>query len=107
DHTKNIAFLMDKSGQWKLAPAFDLTYAYNPDGLWTGKHQMTLNGKQDGFTLEDLYSPARQFRIPKYEQIVEEVLQNANQWMTYAQKAGVDNNTAEQIKKTHRLQLPK
>ena len=48
DHTKNIAFLMDADGQWSLSPAFDLTYAYNPDGAWTSRHQMTLNGKRDG-----------------------------------------------------------
>jgi serine/threonine-protein kinase HipA len=105
DHTKNIAFLMDKRGQWKLAPAFDLTYAYNPEGQWTGKHQMTLNGKQDDFTLEDLYVPARQFRIPKHEQIVEEVQQTVSQWKTYAQEAGVDERTIGQIAKAHRLKI--
>lgn len=103
DHTKNIAFLMDKRGRWKLAPAFDLTYAYNPAGLWTGKHQMTLNGKQDHFALDDLYAPARQFRIPKHEQIVEEVIQTVSQWKTYARQAGVDDRIAEQIARTHRL----
>ncbi|HEX5056283.1 MAG TPA: type II toxin-antitoxin system HipA family toxin [Gammaproteobacteria bacterium] len=105
DHTKNIAFLMDKRGQWELAPAFDLTYAYNPEGQWTGQHQMTLNGKQDNFSPEDLYIPARQFRIPKCEQIVEEVLQTVSQWRTYAQQAGVDGKMIEQIAKTHRLRL--
>lgn len=105
DHTKNIAFLMDKRGQWKLAPAFDLTYAYNPEGRWTGRHQMTLNGKQDNFTLEDLYAPARQFRIPKCEQIVEEVVQTVSQWKSYAQQAGVDEKTVARIAMTHRLQL--
>jgi serine/threonine-protein kinase HipA len=105
DHTRNIAFLMDKRGRWQLAPAFDLTYAYNPGGLWTGKHQMTLNGKQDNFSLEDLYTPARQFRIPKYEQIVEEVIQTVGQWKTYAQQAGVDDKTAGGIAKTHRRSL--
>ena len=38
DHAKNIGFLMDKRGHWKLAPAFDVTYAYNPNGRWTGTH---------------------------------------------------------------------
>jgi serine/threonine-protein kinase HipA len=106
DHTKNIAFLMDKRGHWTLAPAFDLTYAYNPGGAWNGKHQMTLNGKQDDFSLEDLYIPAGQFRISRYEQIVEEVLQIVSQWKTYAQQAGVDGKVIEQIGRTHRLQLP-
>jgi serine/threonine-protein kinase HipA len=53
DHVKNIAFLMDKSGRWSLSPAFDMTYSFNPAGAWTASHQMTMNGKQDDFTLDD------------------------------------------------------
>ena len=41
DHVKNIAFLMDRSGTWSLAPAFDMTYSYQPEGKWTSSHQMT------------------------------------------------------------------
>src|SRR5207342_1540322 len=53
DHVKNVAFLMDKAGSWSLSPAFDVTYAYNPGGRWTGTHQMSLNGKRDGFEASD------------------------------------------------------
>ncbi|TVS10154.1 MAG: type II toxin-antitoxin system HipA family toxin, partial [Wenzhouxiangella sp.] len=59
DHVKNIAFLMDKRGQWRLSPAFDVTYSYNPEGDWTASHQMSVNGKRDGFELEDLRACAR------------------------------------------------
>jgi serine/threonine-protein kinase HipA len=59
DHAKNIAFLMDKRGQWSLAPAFDVTYSYNPTGVWTGTHQMTLNGKRDGFAAADFDACAK------------------------------------------------
>lgn len=59
DHTKNIAFLMDRRGQWSLSPAFDLTFSYNPEGDWTSRHQMQLNGKQDHFTLLDFKACAR------------------------------------------------
>lgn len=34
DHVKNIAFLMNPAGQWRLSPAFDVVYAFNPSGLW-------------------------------------------------------------------------
>src|SRR5690606_7911121 len=54
DHVKNIAFLMNREGQWRLSPAFDLGYAYNPEGSWTHRHQMSLTGKQDHFELADL-----------------------------------------------------
>jgi serine/threonine-protein kinase HipA len=59
DHVKNIAFLMDKSGRWSLSPAFDLTYSFNPAGKWTATHQMSVNGKRNGFTLGDLDACAR------------------------------------------------
>ncbi len=54
DHVKNIAFLMDREGRWSLAPAFDITYSYNPSGSWTATHQMTVNGKRDGFVMADI-----------------------------------------------------
>lgn len=44
DHTKNISFLMDRDGKWRLSPAYDMGYAYNPDGQWTSAHQMSING---------------------------------------------------------------
>lgn len=54
DHTKNFGFLMDKSGSWRLSPAFDMTYSYDPSGKWTKVHQIKLNTKQDGFTKDDI-----------------------------------------------------
>lgn len=59
DHVKNIAFLMDRSGNWSLSPAFDLTYSYQPSGKWTSSHQMTMNGKRSGFTLADFKACAK------------------------------------------------
>ena len=56
DHVKNIAFLMDRRGQWKLSPAFDVVYSFNPSGDWTSRHQMSLNGKRDDFSRDDLLS---------------------------------------------------
>ena len=50
---------MDKTGRWSLAPAFDMTYSFQPDGDWTSVHQMTLNGKCDGFTLNDFRQCAK------------------------------------------------
>ena len=59
DHTKNFGFLMDKTGRWRLSPAFDLTYSYDPTGSWTKVHQLKLNHKQDNFSLEDIISFGR------------------------------------------------
>ena len=38
DHTKNISFLMGEDGKWHLSPAYDMGYAYNPNGGWTATY---------------------------------------------------------------------
>ena len=54
DHTKNISFLMGEDGKWRLSPAYDMGYAYKPNGGWTATHQMSVNGKFDEITRKDL-----------------------------------------------------
>jgi len=105
DHVKNIAFLMDKSGQWSLSPAFDLTYSFNPSGLWTASHQMTLNGKRDAFTIEDFKACAHtaSMKRGRAEAIVAEVLAVVSRWQVYARDAGVLVAWQEQIGQTLRL----
>ena len=75
DHTKNIGFLMDKRGNWSLAPAFDVTYAYNPAGRWTGTHQMPFTGKREKFTLVDFKAAAKSAGLVqgRYKRILEQV----------------------------------
>jgi serine/threonine-protein kinase HipA len=105
DHVKNIAFLMDSSGSWRLAPAFDLTFAYNPDGEFTSKHQMSLNGKREGFEESDLLAIAQRFNIPntRARSMIEEVAAGVSQWENYAKDAGVPAARIENRKKQHRL----
>lgn len=106
DHVKNIAFLMDRKGTWSLAPAFDMTYSYNPSGAWTASHQMTLNGKRDGFTLEDFKACAKgaSMKRGRAETILEEVRSVVSRWKQYADEAGVSPVQRDQIQKTLRLQ---
>ena len=59
DHVKNIEFLMNRSGEWRLSPAYDISYSFNPTSYWTGNHQMSINGKLNQFTKEDLFALAR------------------------------------------------
>ena len=89
DHVTNISFLMDRSGAWSLAPAYDVTYAHNPGGAWTGSHQMTLNGKRDGIEREDLMAAARHMSIKTRmaEGIVSEVCEAVCNWPSYAEAA--------------------
>ena len=108
DHVKNIALLMDKAGRWSLAPAFDVTYSYNPIGEWTQQHQMSLNGKRDGFTLEDFKTCAKVATLKRgrAEAIVDEVRAAVSRWREYAIEAGVLEEQREQIQRVLRLEIP-
>ena len=108
DHVKNIAFLMDKRGSWSLSPAFDVTYSFNPDGAWTSKHQMSLHGKRDGFTVEDFRAVGKTVSMMRgrAESIVGEVIDSVARWSEFAEEAGVTGDQVERISAAHRLNLP-
>ncbi|MCU0794768.1 MAG: type II toxin-antitoxin system HipA family toxin [Akkermansiaceae bacterium] len=105
DHTKNIAFIMDRRGQWRLAPAFDVVYAYNPSGAWTSRHQMSLNGKRDDFTPDDLITAAGQanLRPAKAKHILSTVRSAISHWPDHAAVAGIDPATVESIRSSLRI----
>ena len=107
DHTKNIAFLMDRRGAWRLAPAYDLIYAYNPTGAWTSRHQMTLNGKRDAFETSDLLATATHadLRPPKAKAILREVHTAVADWEKYASAADVSRPASKEIRSHLRLGL--
>ncbi len=107
DHVKNIAFLMDKAGAWSLSPAFDVTYAYNPTGLWTSRHQMTLNGKTDDFTREDFEAVAQVAGLKRGtpEATLTEVMDTVKEWPRYAKAAGVLGSQRDKITRTLRLKF--
>ena len=106
DHVKNIAFLMDKAGNWSLAPAFDMTYSYNPSGAWTASHQMTVNGKRDDFVLDDFVACAKSASMKRgrAEAIVKEVQETVSRWRSYAEEAGVPTDYRDKIQRVLRLQ---
>ena len=107
DHVKNIAFLMDKRGQWSLAPAFDVMYAYNPSGAWTARHQMSLAGKRDDFTLDDLKAVAAtaSMKRGRAEAIAREVTSAIARWREFAAAAGVAERQSDMIAAVHRADL--
>lgn len=102
DHVKNIAFLMDKSGAWSLAPAFDVTWSFNPAGLWTASHQMTMNGKRDHFTMEDFNACARaaSMKRGRAAKIVAEVQAAVSKWASFAEQADVPDAVRAKIQAT-------
>ncbi|MBU1533802.1 HipA domain-containing protein [Myxococcota bacterium] len=104
DHVKNIAFLMDRTGRWRLSPAYDVTYAYNPSGAWTARHQMSLNGKRDDFTPPDFEAVAETASLSKSRaaHIVQTVQEALTTWPDCAREAGVRADWIKAIAKNHR-----
>lgn len=105
DHTKNICFLMNQEGQWKLSPAFDVIYSHNPAGSWTHQHQMSLCGKRDGFALSDLIDVGESISIPAPERIINQVDDAVKRWPEFAGCAGIKEPTMLEIAHSHRTNL--
>ena len=105
DHTKNIAYVMEESGIWRLSPAYDLTYANNPDGAWTSQHQMSVNGKRQDITQADFMAVAGEMNIRTAKSVIEEVADGVADWLVFADQAGVELKTAQDIQEQHRVTL--
>ena len=107
DHVKNIAYLMNRRGDWSLSPAFDVSYAWTEDGAWTNQHQMSVNQKRDEFEPEDLIAFASKAGIKpaKANDLISQVSQAVRNWQTFASQAGVDPAVATAVASKHRLYL--
>ncbi len=102
DHTKNHAFLMFGDGSWQLAPAYDICFSYKPGNPFIESHQMSCNGKRDGFLLEDLLTAAISADVKNPKKIIKEVQLAVSRWSELAKKAGIDEERISLIGNLHR-----
>jgi serine/threonine-protein kinase HipA len=100
DHTKNISFLMDKNGVWRLSPAYDVSWSYNPKGQWTSQHQMSINNKWTDITMGDLLTVASAMNIKRPREIIEKIIDVVAHWSDYATPLGIPQETIGAIKST-------
>jgi serine/threonine-protein kinase HipA len=107
DHVKNIAFLMNKDGAWSLAPAFDVTYSYNPSGSWTATHQMTINGRRDGFLKADIRALGKSAGLKQGRAgaLLAEVTAAVKRWPEFAAQADLADDVVGKIQNAHRLNV--
>jgi serine/threonine-protein kinase HipA len=105
DHVKNISFLMDRSGSWRLSPAYDVTYSVG--GGPTAYHQMTINGKFEGFGLDDFKACAQMAGLKRgrAEAILEQVGVAVLKWPSFSAVAEIPVHQVERIAKAHRIFL--
>lgn len=97
DHTRNLAFLMDRAGRWRLAPAFDVLWAHNPAGRWTDRHQLSIGGKREGITRADLVDLAARMGLDDAAAIIDEVTAAVKRWPEFADTAEVPRELARHI----------
>lgn len=100
DHSKNFSFILKQGDRWRLAPAYDLCHAYRPGSEWVSRHALSVNGKRENITREDLIVIGRSIRNKKAEEIIDQVNDTVHNWNYYADKAGVDKDKKVSIDKT-------
>ena len=107
DHVKNISFLMDRSGSWRLSPAYDVAYSYNPSGSWTRNHQMSLAGKRNDFSCDDLmvFASNAGLKLTRARRAIEDVVTSVENWHEHADKACVEQLDVARIENTFRMDL--
>lgn len=98
DHTKNFSFLLRQGGRWELAPAYDITHAFNPDNLWIRQHLMSVNGRFEGISRADVRVLAERFSLlAELPDAIAQVQAAITRWPGFARAAGVDDAEARLI----------
>jgi serine/threonine-protein kinase HipA len=103
DHTKNFAFRLKQGGTWEFAPGYDITHAYNPKGKWTYQHLMSVNGKFENITRQDMLMEAERFSVSRPKDLLDEVRAALEGWPRFAKEAGLSNDSSRRVAADFRL----
>jgi serine/threonine-protein kinase HipA len=103
DHTKNFSFLLPQDMPWELAPAYDVTHAYNPRGEWTYQHLMSVNGRFQAITRDDLLADADRFSVRKARQILDKVRAALENWSAFALEAEMEDSLRDRVARDFHL----
>lgn len=98
DHSKNFGFLLPAgSQQWQLAPAYDITHAYNPKGEWTYQHLLGVNGKFGNISRDDLLHLADRYAIGPASKIIDKTQEIIAHWPEFARQAGLAETITQSV----------
>lgn len=95
DHSKNFAWLMDKTGRWTFAPAYDLTFS--PAGI--NEHSTLVAGEGARPGRKQLFELAEEFSIRSADAIITKVQESLSLWPEIAKESGVSKVSLESIHK--------
>lgn len=97
DHTKNFSFQLKQDGKWKLSPAYDVCYSYDPKNVWVNQQTLSINGKHRNIDKEDLMTVAKANNIKKGEKIIKDINTVVKNWKDFANRAKVKNELLQTI----------
>jgi len=100
DHTKNFSFVMDKTGVWRISHAYDICHAYRPGSAWVSRQSLSVNGKREGITRDDLIEVAKNISLKKPEQIIDKISGVIKNWNQYAEEQKINADLQNAIGKT-------
>jgi len=99
DHSKNFSFCMTPDGIWHLSPAYDLTYSVDLFApTFSNRHSLTVNGKNEEITREDLEVVAQRNDIQDYNSLIDMVDNAVEQFEKYAKALSINQQLIDQIK---------
>ena len=98
DHTKNFSFMMREDGIWHITPAYDLTFTIDVNApTYVNRHSLTICGKNDAITSNDLLHFAKMNDIKEADNIISDVTNAIGHFAEYAQESGIDNKWIVEI----------
>jgi serine/threonine-protein kinase HipA len=100
DHSKNFAFRLRKGQNWELTPAYDMCHAFRPGSEWVSQHSLSINGKRNAITKEDLVTVAKLMNIKKATQIIQQTSEVIKNWTSFAEETNIEANLKVAIKTT-------
>lgn len=100
DHTKNFAFRLRKGQNWELTPAYDMCHAFRPGSEWVSQHALSINGKRNAITKEDLVTVAKLMNIKKAKEIIQQTSEVIKNWTSFAEETKIEAKLKEAIKTT-------
>lgn len=102
DHSKNFAFVLAEGSHWKLAPAYDISFAHNPKGQWTKQHLMSVDGEFRNIELDHVLAVAKRFGVRSPKAKIDDVEAVFQDWRRHADSAGVPEGAIDRIAAFHR-----
>ncbi len=89
---------MERNGTWHITPAYDMTFTTNLDGAaYENAHSISIAGKDNDITEDDLMQFAKQNGIKNAKRIIEEVSLAISDFYDYATNHQIDDYWKDRI----------